>query len=34
LGGCSFFLGQGAGFPGEGSRGFTESYQDHLDMLL
>jgi len=29
-----FVLGQGAGYPGEGSHGFTESYQDHLEMVL
>jgi hypothetical protein len=29
-----FVLGQGASYPGEGSHGFTESYQDHLEMVL
>jgi len=29
-----FVLGQGAGYPGEGSHGFTDSYQDHLEMVL
>jgi len=29
-----FVLGHGAGYPSEGLHGFTESYQDHLEIVL
>ena len=29
-----FVLGQGAGYPVEGSHGLPESYQDHLGIIL